>query len=354
MIRLRAKCYSVKRREVEMRWRVGFETVTEHRRVASYPAISNQQLASFIDMGTTHELLFIASTFFYNSVDSDNAEASTSTGHFTDLLGKNPNDETKKGPPIHEESVVGWSNYLKQGITVDIRKDLISKYSLAENCPGLKSPKMNEEVRSIITNQIAKNDTFFSSLQDQLGAGLSVLGSILTQHLNSNGGIDSTEIIQKLSDAAQLFLSEVIPLINEEGRLAAQHASIDEYLFGSGFLQKVTSTKTVKKASNTLKNPFKPWTIRHTTFKLQAPLLQDQNERGAEEGAEGHQTSEPETDKEDHLCPTAGTSRDTPLQIEVLNKTAVATAFSVKDIIRCLSIWLGCILQWPKSKWVLE
>ncbi|KAJ8965540.1 hypothetical protein NQ314_004040 [Rhamnusium bicolor] len=41
---------------------------------------------------------------------------------------------------------------------------------------------------------------------------------------------------------------EVNPLINEDSRLAAQQTSIGEYVFGLEFLEKVNSSKSVKKS----------------------------------------------------------------------------------------------------------
>ncbi|KAJ8943987.1 hypothetical protein NQ314_009570 [Rhamnusium bicolor] len=147
------------------------------------------------------------------------------------------------------------------------RKELVTKYPIPENCSGLNAPKMNEELRSILTTQVAKADKFFCNLQDQLGAGLAVIGYMITQKLNS-GENTKNEIITKLSDAVQLFLSvhhalsvkrkwEVNPLINEDSRLAVQQTSIGEYLFGSEFLEKVNSSKLVKKAGDILKKTFK-------------------------------------------------------------------------------------------------
>ncbi|KAJ8952442.1 hypothetical protein NQ314_007553, partial [Rhamnusium bicolor] len=105
----------------------------------------------------------------------------------------------------------------------------------------------------------------YSNLQDQL---LAVIESIITQELNNSDENTKNEIIPKLSDAAQLSFSsvyhalsvkrkwEVNPLINEDSRLAAQQTSIGEYLFGSEFLEKVNSSKSVKKSGDILKETF--------------------------------------------------------------------------------------------------
>lgn len=67
---------------------------------------------------------------------------------------------------------------------------------------------MNEEIKSILTVQATKNDTFFSNLQAQLGAGLTIIGSILTEKLSASPTENiENEFVQKLSDASLLFAS---------------------------------------------------------------------------------------------------------------------------------------------------
>lgn len=182
-----------------------------------------------------------------------------------ELLGQNPFDQNKKGTAIHEELVARWSKYLTQGIPVETRKELILKYPIPENCAALQAPKMNEEIKNILPVQSTKNDTFFTNLQAQLAGGLTIIGSILTEKLASTPENIEDGLVQKLSDAALLFASvhhavsvkrkwEVNPSLNQDSRAAAQRSTIDEYLFGSGFMEKVTSGQTMKKASENIRN----------------------------------------------------------------------------------------------------
>ncbi|XP_023311126.1 uncharacterized protein LOC111691886 [Anoplophora glabripennis] len=129
---------------------------------------------------------------------------------------------------------------------------------------------MNEEIKSILPAQIGKNDKFLASLQDQLGAGMSAIGYIMELKLNSgnNDLILTDELLQNLRDATQLFSSvhhaismkrkfEVNPFITEESKSAALQSPIDDYLFGSEFLNKVKTYQTMKKASDEIKKTTK-------------------------------------------------------------------------------------------------
>ncbi|CAG9812963.1 unnamed protein product [Phaedon cochleariae] len=99
------------------------------------------------------------------------------------FLGENPDLSTQLGTELHEELVVRWSNYLREGVSSEIRKDLVKKFLIPSNCLALQPPKMNEEIRSVLLHQIQKNDKFLSSLQEQMGAGLTAIGQILNSKI---------------------------------------------------------------------------------------------------------------------------------------------------------------------------
>lgn len=182
------------------------------------------------------------------------------------FLGDDPKLLKKNGPPFHEELVKRWSNYLREGISVENRNDLIKKFPIPENCVALHSPKMNEEIRTVLSTQIQKNDRFFFNLQEQIGAGLTAIGQILNLKITepTSDIILDEEKLQTLADAAQLIANthnaislkrkfEVHPFLNEESKKASHQSSIDEFLFGSNFLEKLKSCQTIQKAASEIK-----------------------------------------------------------------------------------------------------
>ncbi|VEN53186.1 unnamed protein product [Callosobruchus maculatus] len=127
----------------------------------------------------------------------------------TDLqfLGEGPKASLQTGPALHEELVSRWSNYLKEGLSPEVRKDLITKFPIPSNCSTLQPPKLNDEVRSILGTQTQKNDRYMLHLQEQMGASLSAIGSILNLKLldpNVPLTLDEPKL-QTLAEAAQLL-----------------------------------------------------------------------------------------------------------------------------------------------------
>lgn len=184
------------------------------------------------------------------------------------FLGENPSLVPHEGPELHEEVVARWTVYLREGFPADSRKDLVGKYLIPSNCPALHPPKLNEEVKTILTTQIQKNDNFLCNLQEQLGAGITAIGQLLNLKLvdpNTPVTLDDQKL-QKLADAAQLIASthhalslkrkfEIQPFLNDESRGAAQQSPIDNFLFGSEFLEKLKSCQNVRKAAEDIKKP---------------------------------------------------------------------------------------------------
>nr|CAI5836273.1 unnamed protein product [Callosobruchus analis] len=148
------------------------------------------------------------------------------------------------------------------------RKDLLTKHLLPENCKALNPPKLNEEIRSLLPTYALKNDHFLPGLQEQLGAGMAILGSILSQKLGSPESelILADEAVEELAEADQLFANvhqavsskrifEINPFLDTDCRSAAVKASVDDYLFGSDFLGKVKANREMKKAADEIKKP---------------------------------------------------------------------------------------------------
>ncbi|KAJ8913152.1 hypothetical protein NQ315_006070 [Exocentrus adspersus] len=115
------------------------------------------------------------------------------------------------------------------------------------------------------------------TVQEQIGASLTAIGQILNLKIvepNAEITLDN-EKLQKLADAANLFVSthhaisvrrkfEIQPFINEDSKTAAQASKIDELLFEKGFMEKLQSYKTVRKAANEIKKLIKVTRVSST------------------------------------------------------------------------------------------
>nr|CAI5843425.1 unnamed protein product [Callosobruchus analis] len=184
------------------------------------------------------------------------------------FLGEGPKASLQTGPELHEELVSRWSNYLTVGLSSEVRKDLILKFPIPSNCLTLQPPKLNEEVRSVIATQTQKNYRYMLHLQEQMGASLSAIGSILNLKLldpNVPLTLDDTKL-QILAEAAQLLANsfhavsvkrrfDIQPFLSQESRDASYKCPIDEFLFGSGFLEQLKACQNVRKVAEEIKKP---------------------------------------------------------------------------------------------------
>nr|CAI5862522.1 unnamed protein product [Callosobruchus analis] len=144
----------------------------------------------------------------------------------------------------------------------------ILKFPIPSNCLTLQPPKLNEEVRSVIATQTQKNDRYMLHLQEQMGASLSAIGSILNLKLldpNVPLTLDDTKL-QILAEAAQLLANsfhavsvkrrfDIQPFLSQESRDASYKCPIDEFLFGSGFLEQLKACQNVRKVAEEIKKP---------------------------------------------------------------------------------------------------
>nr|CAH7735780.1 unnamed protein product [Callosobruchus chinensis] len=181
----------------------------------------------------------------------------TGNQQVSSMLGDNPNQANRFGPNIHEElEAVGL--FISE-------KD----YQLREEktfCPNIYHQKT--EIRSLLPAYALKNDRLLSGLQEQLGAGMAILGSILSQKLGTPDRelILENDAVEKLAEAGQLFANvhqavsskrkfEINLFLDIDCRSADVKACLDDYLFGSDFFTKVKANREMKKAADEIRRP---------------------------------------------------------------------------------------------------
>ena len=61
------------------------------------------------------------------------------------VLGEDPASKVPKEVNFHTSLVSRWKEWLKSGISKEVRQDLLQKYPRQGNC-GLEAPRLNPEV----------------------------------------------------------------------------------------------------------------------------------------------------------------------------------------------------------------
>ena len=168
---------------------------------------------------------------------------------------------TKTGPPINTETAEYWSEILKNGLDKTIRKEIIEKYPVTENCLGLRSPKVNQEVTVCINDTIMRQDNFFAYIQQQIGAGLSAMVVPIETILKNK---ENKQILKDMADSTKL-LADVHHTISVHRRFllsshldpsvrkVAEECSVNEWLFGDNFSQAIKSSQEIRKVGMGMK-----------------------------------------------------------------------------------------------------
>ncbi|XP_050312154.1 uncharacterized protein LOC126747509 [Anthonomus grandis grandis] len=90
--------------------------------------------------------------------------------------------------PIHNDIASHWSNILTNGWDTSNKLDIMEKYLPPENCKDLEPPKINPEVKAAISEPVLKRDERLVQFQQQAGAALVLVGSVLSNMVKEEGG----------------------------------------------------------------------------------------------------------------------------------------------------------------------
>lgn len=181
------------------------------------------------------------------------------------ILGSRPKTEGNNGKSFHEEIVIRWNAYLKNGLSKDQREELMNKYMLPANCKALVPPQINNEIQPCLPKFANEHDMFMTALQEQLAHGLAAVGSVIDSMLPNQEQLGNVKI---LADACQLFTNvhhaisihrryKIMPHLNLECKKVAKTLEHDEFLFSKNFTEAVKNEQAVKRASVTFKK--KTW-----------------------------------------------------------------------------------------------
>ncbi|XP_043465395.1 uncharacterized protein LOC122500503 [Leptopilina heterotoma] len=176
------------------------------------------------------------------------------------LLGEDPAKNTCVGPQIHRAIADRWTDILQNGLPKDKKEEILKKYSPAENCSMLQAPKLGPHVQSTMSTISIKRDAYQMLAQNQLGKGISVLGTVLTEMVNLKDEKEDQGQIALFSDAARILTD-----------LYHTMSTSRKYFIMSGFnsAEKVNQEVSIAVINN------KPSKNCHRSFKLPGPLQED-------------------------------------------------------------------------------
>ena len=179
-----------------------------------------------------------------------------------EILGDDP--ENKKGQTIelHTALVSRWKYILTKGLSKESRSEISNRYPFPSNCIHLNAPKLNPEVQQMLLPLSLKRDRYQMLSQQQLGAGITALGTVINTVLKESNLYKP--LLPGLTDAGKLLTdlhynlsisrrSWITPQLNKDVKQLAVAGEIDQFLYGSDFQESCKRVKDLKRSSNELK-----------------------------------------------------------------------------------------------------
>lgn len=191
-----------------------------------------------------------------------------------EILGNDPSNTDKYGPEIRNELANRLLHIVKEGLTKENRKNLMSKYLLPINCTQMDAPKINLEIKAAMPDTAVKRDRGIENKQKQMSSALACLSEIINSQLNSN--TKNNDLLQKLMDICRILCdiqhtdsitrrNFILFALKNEIKEHLKNTKIDTLLFGENLADTLRSAKAVNKSGIELKA--EPNKAANTSYK---------------------------------------------------------------------------------------
>jgi hypothetical protein len=178
--------------------------------------------------------------------------------------GEQPATSEEAWDPVILSSTKGE---VHAGLKEELRSALLSKHQLKGELTCLGPPKLNREVISALSKRqsIMKRDDYQVKAQEQVGACLNALGTGVSELLKARRDLSAKEreALAKVADGMHLLSDHqyrlslarrafIKPCLAYVGKSAADHSTVDDWLFGSTFADEVKSAQALEKTGREL------------------------------------------------------------------------------------------------------
>ncbi|XP_063892795.1 uncharacterized protein LOC110377619 [Helicoverpa armigera] len=179
------------------------------------------------------------------------------------LLGSDPTQNKSFGDHLHKDIATRWKHILTNGLSKEEKLDILKQYLPAENCTNMKAPLLNPEIKSALSDNNIKRDSYSEQKQNQMSSCISAIGKALNLVLSQKDNVPQ-EIIKILSDAGRLLcdthhresLSRRFAIVNslsKQKREIIKNTKIDDYLFGANLSEYLKSSKAISMSASELR-----------------------------------------------------------------------------------------------------
>lgn len=205
------------------------------------------------------------------------------------ILGVDPEKSKTPGFTLHQALVVGCSHVLSNGLPSNEISTLVGKHTAPSNCTLLLPPKINPEVKVILSPAHVTRDSSHSEYQLSIGNGLSALGKAFSTILEEENSLPKDireKILSNLTDSARIFTNLfykisktrkylISPVLNKSVKGLTDNTVPDEFLFGPDLGERTKTLKFLEKAGQDLLSASTP-------FRNSASTSSQAEKRGGE------------------------------------------------------------------------
>ncbi|XP_063628984.1 uncharacterized protein LOC134800450 [Cydia splendana] len=204
------------------------------------------------------------------------------------ILGDDPSSATIYGKEVRAEIATRFTHVAIEGITKEIRKDLLSKYLIPANCVKIGAPKLNPEIKAAISENFAKRDKGIESKQKEMACAISCLSEIITSQLNSKE--KNNDLLQKLIDLGRILCdlqyadsvtrrNFILFSLKKDLKDHLVNTKIDTCLFGENLTETLKSAKAMIKSGGEIKAPVPKQPVAQYR-RVKSSVSQPLNRRG--------------------------------------------------------------------------
>ncbi|KYN12018.1 hypothetical protein ALC57_15826 [Trachymyrmex cornetzi] len=165
---------------------------------------------------------------------------------------------------------------VRAGLPDDLRTQLLTKFGVREGFASFGPPKLNKLLLPVLkaSSTVAKKDEYQALAQTQVAAALNALGTGLSHltkpEVTSLLPMDGKSALSQIAEGIQLLTDHqyrlslarrafIKPALNLLGKSPADLAPIDEWLFGTSFVEEVKDAQACEKVARVLsKTPATP------------------------------------------------------------------------------------------------
>ncbi|XP_053971695.1 uncharacterized protein LOC128872733 [Hylaeus volcanicus] len=181
-----------------------------------------------------------------------------------DIFGKRICEERVFGPPVLKDLVVRCEDVIKEGLSEEIKVEVLKKYPPPSNCTSIDHPKLNPEFKSVVQELVAKSNDRIRKKQEKITASLALAMQAMSIVVKGKENPEMLSLVKYLFGLIQLLAdlqhdesfarrSLILANINASLRDAVNASGCGEFLFGSNLEEVLKNAKTLESSCRELK-----------------------------------------------------------------------------------------------------